>query len=125
MAADEATVSDRVARIASIPIPEDGVRFDISTIQIRPIREESLHGGTRVRMWAGLATARVRLSLDVNFGDPVTPGPRIIELPSVRSGAEPIRVLGYPIETVIAEKLTSCRILPPAVDAAAGMIESG
>jgi hypothetical protein len=104
MAADEATVTARVVEIASIPLPEDGVEFDVSTVRVQQIRQESQYAGTRVRMWAAIATARIRLSLDLNFGDPVTPDPQRIELPSVRSGTEPVRVLGYPIETVLAEK---------------------
>jgi len=56
-------------------------------------------------MNAHLATADVRFSLDINFGDSVTPGPRLVQLPPLRSGMEPICILGYPIETVIAEKL--------------------
>ena len=113
MTADEANVTARVVEIASIPIPADGVHFDVSTVQVRQIREESLYGGTRVRMWARISAARIRLSLDINFGDPVTPGPRMIELPSVRSGTDPVRVLGYPIETVIAEKLSTAVALGP------------
>jgi hypothetical protein len=107
MAADEATVTARVVEIATTPFPEDGVEFDVSTVQVQQIRQESQYAGTRVRMWAGISTARIRLSLDINFGDPVTPDPQWIELPSVRSGTEPVRVLGYPIETVLAEKLST------------------
>lgn len=48
-----------------------------------------------------------RIRLDINFGDPVTPAPRTVELPSLRPDAPPIRILGYPIETVLAEKLVT------------------
>ena len=99
MASDEQTVVQRVVDIASIPMPEDGVQFDVSTVRAQPIREESLYAGTRVRMNARLATAAVRLSLDINFGDPVTPEPQMVELPPLRPGMEPIGILGYPIET--------------------------
>ena len=58
-------------------------------------------------MTAQLATAQVKLRLDINFGDPVTPAPRTVELPSLRPDAPPIRILGYPIETVLAEKLVT------------------
>lgn len=105
MASDEQTVVQRVVDIASIAMPEDGVQFDVASVRAQPIREESLYAGTRVRMNARLATAAVRLSLDINFGDPVTPEPQMVELPPLRPGMEPIGILGYPIETVIAEKL--------------------
>ena len=105
MAADEQTVVQRVVEIALIAMPEDGVRFDADSVRAQKIREEALYAGTRVRMDAHLATADVRLSLDINFGDPVTPGPQQIQLPPLRPGMEPISILGYPVETVIAEKL--------------------
>lgn len=105
MAADEQTVVQRVVDIASIPMPDDGVQFDVASVRAQQIREEALYAGTRVRMHAHLATADVRLSLDINFGDPVTPGPQPVQLPPLRPGMEPITILGYPIETVIAEKL--------------------
>jgi hypothetical protein len=41
--------------------------------------------------------------LDVSFGDPVTPGPRIIDYPQQLT-TESFQILGYPLATVIAEK---------------------
>jgi hypothetical protein len=61
-----------------------------------------------------IATAVVRFRLDINFGDPVTPAPRMIELPSLRPDTAPVRVLGYPIETVLAEKLATAIMLGAA-----------
>jgi hypothetical protein len=52
--------------------------------------------------------------LDINFGDPVTPGPQVIELPALRPDTQPVRLLGYPIETVLAEKITSAITLGAA-----------
>lgn len=37
-----------------------------------------------------------------------------MELPALRPGADPVRVLGYPIETVLAEKLSTAIDLGPA-----------
>lgn len=105
MAADEHAVSERVVAIASIAMPEDGVQFDTRSVRAQQIREEAVYAGTRIRMNAHVATADVRLSLDINFGDPVIPGPQDLRLPSLRTDMEAIAILGYPIETVIAEKL--------------------
>jgi hypothetical protein len=58
-------------------------------------------------MPAHIATAQVKLQLDINFGDPVTPDPRPVEIPSLREGLEPVRITGYPLETVLAEKLVT------------------
>ncbi|AXH35475.1 nucleotidyl transferase AbiEii/AbiGii toxin family protein [Humibacter sp. BT305] len=107
MASDEETVARRVAEIAAIEDPDDGVEFLPETVTTAVIRDDALYSGVRVTMTAQLATARVKLRLDINFGDPVTPAPRTVELPSLRPDAPPIRILGYPIETVLAEKLVT------------------
>lgn len=114
MASDEQTVGARVSEIASRPAPDDGVEFLPETISTQFIRGDALYAGVRVTMGARLATAQVKLRLDINFGDPVTPAPRVIELPALRPGAEPIRILGYPLETVLAEKLATALDLGPA-----------
>ena len=107
MAADEETVARRVAEIAAIEDPDDGVEFLPETVTTAVIRDDALYSGVRVTMTAQLATAQVKLRLDINFGDPVTPAPRTVELPSLRPDSPPIRILGYPIETVLAEKLVT------------------
>ena len=107
MASDQETVAHRVVEIASIKDPDDGVEFLPETVTTGVIRDDALYSGVRVTMTARLATAQVKLRLDINFGDPVTPAPRTVELPSLRPHALPIRILGYPIETVLAEKLVT------------------
>ncbi len=54
---------------------------------------------------ARLHRAHVPLRLDVNVGDPVTPAPSRVRYPSLLGEAFP--VLGYPIETVLAEKIVT------------------
>lgn len=107
MPSDSPAVAARVAEIALIPVPDDGVRFLPNTISTRVIRDDALYSGVRVEMAAQLATAQIKLRLDINFGDPITPPPCPVELPRLRSGMEPIRVLAYPLETVLAEKLVT------------------
>lgn len=104
---DTAAVAARVAEIAALPDPDDGVEFLPETADARVIRDQALYHGIRATMTAKLATATVKLSLDINFGDPVTPAPQRIELPGLRPGAEPVRMLGYPVATVLAEKTST------------------
>jgi hypothetical protein len=112
---DEATVVARVVEIAKQPMPvDDGVDFRVGTITSRVIRDEALYAGVRVAMDCAIATAVVKLRLDVNFGDPVTPEPEMIALPALRPGEPPVRVLGYPLETVLAEKIATAIALGPA-----------
>jgi len=46
-----------------------------------------------------------RCGVDVNVGDPVTPAPVEVDYPALLG--EPFRLVGYPIETVLAEKLVT------------------
>lgn len=60
----------------------------------------------RVRLLARLATAREPFHVDVNVGDPIWPAPAEIALPRLLQ-AEPIRLRGYPLEMVLAEKIVT------------------
>ena len=110
---DQDAVLGRIADIAGQP-DNDGVEFLTGTAVARPIREDAFYPGVRVAMDSRIATAVVRFRLDINFGDPVTPAPKMIELPSLRPDTAPVRVLGYPIETVLAEKLATAIMLGAA-----------
>ena len=71
-----------------------------------PIRQDDEYHGLRLAMTATLSRARLKLQLDVSFGDPVTPAPTLIEYPqSLADGS--FALYGYPIATVIAEKLST------------------
>ena len=96
----------RVREIAALtPCEDDGVLFHPDSARARVIREENLYSGVRVTMQASIATAAVKLQLDINFGDPVTPEPQLVDYPALRDQHPAVRVLGYPLATVIAEKL--------------------
>ncbi|TCP53062.1 nucleotidyltransferase AbiEii toxin of type IV toxin-antitoxin system [Tamaricihabitans halophyticus] len=114
LSADEETVAARVAEIAALPDLDDGVEFLPDTVTTSVIRDEALYAGVRVTLTARLATAQVKLRLDINFGDPVTPAPQMIELPALRPDTVAVRVWGYPVESVLAEKITTAIGLGPA-----------
>ena len=71
-----------------------------------PIRQDDEYHGLRLAMNATLSRARLKLQLDVSFGDPVTPAPAPIEYPQYLTD-ETFTLYGYPIATVIAEKLST------------------
>ncbi|MEU1476370.1 nucleotidyl transferase AbiEii/AbiGii toxin family protein [Streptomyces sp. NPDC005760] len=76
----ETEIVHRIAVIAATEI-DDGVVFDPATLKTVPIREEDEYHGLRLSLAASIARARLKLQLDVSFGDPVTPAPRIIDYP--------------------------------------------
>ncbi|QSB06033.1 nucleotidyl transferase AbiEii/AbiGii toxin family protein [Natronoglycomyces albus] len=96
---------ERVGEIAGIGV-DDGLEFDTDQIRAAVIREDDLYSGLRITMPATLGKARIKLALDVNFGDPVTPGAVRISYPTVLESHN-FEILAYPIETVLAEKVTT------------------
>lgn len=114
IANDEAEIVSLVVEIADVHVLDDGVEFRTETVTSRPIRDEAAYPGLRVAMDCAIATAIVKFRLDVNFGDPVTPSPQRLALPSLRPGMPPVQVLGYPIETILAEKIATAIALGPA-----------
>ena len=60
---------------------DDGVVFDIEGVQIDRIREELEYGGLRIKTNATVDGARVRVVIDVGFGDAVEPGLAEMDLP--------------------------------------------
>jgi hypothetical protein len=113
MADDQATVVSLVSEVADLPL-DDGVEFRTATASSRTIREQTFYSGVRIATEAAISTAMVKFRMDVNFGDPITPAPGWVTVPPLRPDMEPVRVLGYPIETVLAEKITTAIDLGPA-----------
>jgi predicted nucleotidyltransferase component of viral defense system len=101
VAGDEESLLAVIREVVSIRV-DDGMTFDVSQAQATTIREHAAYPGTRIVIPVALGTARLQLRLDVNFGDPV--GPQKIDYPTLFSD-EPIELLGYPVESVIAEKV--------------------
>lgn len=102
---EHAEVIARIKAIAAFAA-DDGVLFDPDGLRAAPIRTEEQYGGLRLSMPAALSRARLKLQLDISFGDPITPEARLVDYPQHLS-PEPFQIYGYPIDTVIAEKLTT------------------
>ena len=83
---------------------EDGIEFDVDSIAGDAIRAADEYGGVRVRLEARLAEARIPMQIDVGFGDAVIPPPSRQTYPTLLDHAAP-RILAYPREAVVAEKL--------------------
>lgn len=92
------------ADLWTLPVPEDGLTLEEGSIRSEEIREAQEYGGVRVTMTARLGNARIHIQADVGFGDAVTPGMEEIAYPALLDASAP-RLLAYPMETVLAEKL--------------------
>ncbi len=82
---------------------DDGVAFDIAALGVDAIREELEYGGLRIKTNATVSGARVRVSIDIAFGDAIEPEPEEAELPVLLDQPAPL-LRTYPREAVIAEK---------------------
>lgn len=111
--ASEIRVRDVFRTILSLDVVEDGVTFDLSTMMVSSIREQQEYDGVRIAVTAYLATARVRVQVDVGFGDAITPQALSVDFPTLLNLPAPhLRV--YPRETVVAEKLEAMVLLGSA-----------
>ena len=90
--------------ILAIECKEDGVTFDLESLRSEPITIEKDYPGTRFFVTARMDTIVHPMSIDIGFGDVVTPCPTTIEFPLLLNDIPSITIQAYSIETVIAEK---------------------
>jgi Nucleotidyl transferase AbiEii toxin, Type IV TA system len=105
IAGDLDDVLQLVRGIAAVPL-DDGLTFDIRAATAEIIRDDDEYSGVRITLTATLATAKLSLHVDVSVGDPIWPAPRTVELPRLLGGPA-IRVAGYPLPMVYAEKIVT------------------
>jgi predicted nucleotidyltransferase component of viral defense system len=91
-------------RACQADVANDGVEFDADTLKVDPIREGAEFEGLRARLYAHIGSARLRLQVDVGFGDAAVPEPERRAFPGLLDFPEP-EVRAYRPETVVAEKL--------------------
>jgi len=80
---------------------EDGIVFDPASIAAARIAEETTYPGVRVTLRAVLSGARIRVQVDVGFGDAVTPEPEPVVYPVLLDAPAP-KLRAYPVATVVA-----------------------
>lgn len=100
---DVEAIERQVREVLREPVEEDGLVFDVESVEARRIVEAASYHGVRVRFAAHLAGARVRLQIDIGFGDPVHPVAVEEEFPTLLSFPAP-RLLCYSRESAVAEK---------------------
>lgn len=98
----EEKVVEAVKNICSISL-EDDVTFE--TVSIAPIRKDDRYGGFCVRLNAVYDTIVTPLSVDVSTGDVITPSAVQYEFGGIFDDSVRIKIWGYNIETVMAEKV--------------------
>ena len=89
--------------MVTLPVVDDGLVFDPSSVRAEVIREDNAYGGVRVRIMGKLGPAEVPVQVDVGVGDAVTPAPEKATFPALLDFPAP-QVRTYPAYTVVAEK---------------------
>lgn len=90
--------------ILSIPCDEDGVIFDVETLKSEPITVDEQYPGTRFLVTAHMDSIVYPMSMDIGFGDVITPCPEAVDYPLLLQDMSSINIQAYSLETVIAEK---------------------
>jgi predicted nucleotidyltransferase component of viral defense system len=99
----ETSIQEIFSDVLALP-GHDGVTFDLQSLHVGRIREQQEYGGVRVEVIAHVTSARLRLQVDIGFGDAITPDAVMVDFPALLDFPPP-RIRAYPRETVVAEKL--------------------
>lgn len=101
---DKETLTDIFKRIVTIGCDEDGVLFDQESINTEQITVDRKYPGLRFFLTAHMDTIVHSMSIDIGFGDVVSPCPMVIDFPTLLPDVPSVHLQAYSLETVVAEK---------------------
>lgn len=103
-------VRSTIGDICETKVDDDGVFFDSGDIKVKPISAHEEDIGFRALFWAKISSARIRMQIDIGFGNTIQPSLLDADYPTLLDASRPqIRV--YPREAVVAEKLHAMVVL--------------
>ena len=82
---------------------DDPLRFDLDSLDVRPITEFKDYHGVNVSIMAYLERTRIPISIDIGFGDVIVPERVMMDFPVVLSDEIP-RIYAYSLCSSAAEK---------------------
>ena len=91
--------------ICSFPCEEDGVKYDVEHITSKDITELKDYHGVRLSIPVSMDTVAQVMTMDIGFGDVLTPAPVALDYPSLLKHLPAANILAYSLETVVAEKM--------------------
>lgn len=101
---DKKNIEKAFQKICCIECEEDGVLFDATSLKLEAIAVEKKYPGICVKVKACLDTIIQQISIDIGFGDVVTPYPLPLDYPSLLPDIPTAELYAYSLETLIAEK---------------------
>ncbi len=96
----EEKIKEIVEEIININV-DDGIKFEIKDISY--IREEDEYKNFRISLIANVGKTKNPMKLDLTTGDAITPGEIEYTYPCIFT-QEDIKIMAYPLETILAEK---------------------
>jgi hypothetical protein len=96
-------VRDIFREVVAIPVDDDGVLFLPDTLVAEIARPDAEYSGVSVDVSAEINGAKLKVHIDIGYGDTITPAAVQIEYPSLLDQPR-AKLLAYPRETVVAEK---------------------
>lgn len=100
IALKEERIKEIVEEIININI-DDGIKFEIKDISY--IREEDEYENFRISIIANVGKTKNPMKLDLTTGDAITPREIEYTYPCIFT-QEDIKIMAYPLETILAEK---------------------
>lgn len=101
---DRDNMTEIFRKIVAIGCDEDGVYFDTESIKPEPITVDNKYPGLRFYVTAHMDTIVHNMSVDIGFGDVVSPCPMTIDFPLLLPNIPSVNLQAYSLETVVAEK---------------------
>jgi hypothetical protein len=93
----------QISDVCSVSVKDDGLIFDIDSIKSEHITEGADYVGNRITFLGKLDTVKIKMQIDVGFGDSVFPDPIQCTLPVIFDFS-PAKLMCYRPETTVAEK---------------------
>jgi hypothetical protein len=101
---DTAVLENIVREIFTQKVKPDGLKYDPATVKGEQIIEQNIYPGVRITFMGYLGRSKTNMQIDFGFGDKVYPKTEKIDYPSLL-GTSDIKLVGYPLEAFISEKL--------------------
>lgn len=96
-------IAKQVEEILASAVDDDGLKFDAASIQTETITKDADYQGVRVRFTGDLHGAKIKMQLDIGFGDALVPEATRADFPILLDHPAP-NILCYSKESAIAEK---------------------
>jgi predicted nucleotidyltransferase component of viral defense system len=97
-------ITEIIRKICSVSVPEDGLSFDNSSLNLTNTQEEADYLGIRARFIFHLGESQIHMQIDIGFYDQIVPAAVGLEFPPMLPNMIATKLKGYPHEAVISEK---------------------